>query len=215
MAARKRSYQQLKKRIVASIRKNTTKLRKVLGKTKTKLRSVVESVFNTVSEKASYIKMKAYGKCLRVFKIAKVSINKNIPLRSKKPVGECAICYAPLEEADQIPNMCHGQLFHKACMQTAVAHGTNDCPLCRTKLGPRILHEPFRKTLLLHTVQCEQNSCTDECNQLKQLFQHIRVCRFAEGCRPCEKVEVQLHQHHLECMDLFCKVPMCFFPWNR
>ena len=218
MAAKKRSFQQLKKRILRSIRKHTTKLHRVLRKTKTKLRSVVKSVserFHTLIERASFFRIKLFGRCTRLVKIAKVSINKNIPLRSKSPAGECVICYAPLEEADQIQEMCHGQLFHHACLQTAIAHGTRDCPLCRTRLCPRILHENFRKTLLLHTVKCDQKNCTDECNQLKQLFRHIRVCLFSDGCMPCEKMAVQLHQHHIECTDLFCRVPMCFFPWNR
>jgi len=132
-----------------------------------------------------------------------------------KPAEQCAICYEALEDKDKVRKMCH-TVFHEACLQTAITNGFRTCPLCRTHIPDAILTQQFRKKVLVHASSCQNKKCDfAECAEMKGLFRHVRQCGFANGCVVCNKMALQLNYHHNECFELFCNVPMCFFPWNR
>ena len=164
-----------------------------------------------------FCKLKSQQKVLRLSKIIKVSINEKLEVLSKPTVslGQCAICYEELRDKDRVQRMCH-ENFHDECLQTAVKGGLRTCPLCRAPIPTRIVTQEFRKTLLLHTANCRESPCIrQDCRELKLLFGHVKRCRFKFGCTLCIKMGLHLKHHHHECVDFFCKVPMCFFPWNK
>ena len=175
---------------------------------------VSSSVTNT-TKYVRYCKLKGQQKVLRLSKILKLSINEKMQVLSKPTVSQCAICYEALQDKDKVQKMCHDS-FHDECLQTAVKSGLHTCPLCRAPIPVRIVTQEFRKTLLLHTANCREGRCgRQDCGELKLLFGHVKRCRFKSGCTLCIKMGLHLKYHHHECVDFFCKVPMCFFPWNK
>ena len=206
----------LKKKVVATFRKTKTKMKRVARNVNSFVSNKVEGMRNSLLyQKSKFCIIKSSQKVKRLAKIVSIRAADFVQLHFReKKEEECAICYAPLEEKDKVQKMCH-EVFHKECLQTAIDNGFRSCPLCRGNIPPHILTQRFRTDLLMHTATCRVPNCDkDECTNLKRLFVHVKKCGFSPGCVPCSRVAAQLKHHHNECEDLFCKVPMCFFPWN-
>ena len=182
-----------------------------------KTSSWLSQASNKVAGRLLYSYVKGGQRIKRFRKISLALFHKTIGRYDtfhRKKKESCVICFAPVETEDETKFKCHGNFLHKSCMQTAILHGIRTCPLCRSALPSRILSEDFR-VLLKHASCCRERECPAvDCTQMKILLTHVKECRFTRGCKQCINLAVQLHYHHSECMDLFCKVPMCFFPWK-
>jgi len=179
-----------------------------------KTSSWFSSASSRVIGRLLYSYVKGGQKIKRFKKITSTVLDKTISRTINMKAEPCVICFSPVQKEDETKHMCHGKLLHKSCMQTAILHGIRTCPLCRSSVPSRMLSEDFR-ILLKHASYCRDLECRAvDCTKMKELMLHAKECRFTRGCDYCQKLAVQLHYHHSECMDLFCKVPMCFFPWK-
>jgi hypothetical protein len=169
----------------------------------------------TISQVAHFVYLKSKERVRRLVKVSKVIWKKNTAPISRPTGNECAICLSSIWTNDETRDMCHGHVLHHDCTQLAITNGVRSCPLCRSTIPSKVLNHNFR-AVLKHTTTCREGQCDSvQCGQVKRILQHNRECKFARGCLLCKKLSVQLYHHHIECTDLFCKVPMCFFPWTH
>ena len=229
MAAKKRAYAKSKSKRPPKVaarpkcfesKKAGVMLRHAATLTGRFLRSAVNSFLNRTSAMvgiAKYVGIKGFQKMKRLVKIVWRTSRERYRslLENKTPSDCCAICYEPLFDKDKVQKMCH-TMFHNDCIQTAISNGFRRCPVCRGDIPFSLITQKFHKELLVHTSNCKTPSmCEDaDCRQLKLILKHVHRCGFGQGCLICTKMASQLHFHHEGCVDLFCKVPMCFFPWK-
>jgi len=172
----------------------------------------ITTMARSVSKQILFVGLKTIQKVKRIRKIVRKYFCAIRPPNKKKE--NCAICLCTIQDSDPIPFMCHGHVLHAECMQSAILNGIHTCPLCRAAVPSGMMHQEFRK-LLKHTAYCERTACdVEDCHKMKLLLCHVKECRFKRGCTPCRRLALQLYHHHNECFDLFCRVPMCFFPWK-
>ena len=210
-------------KVLCTLRKCKTnvvrKFKKFVNGSAIVLKETVSNVrkrWKLVSERTYFCYLKSGQKVRRFVKIAKQGYTKAIFFRPVQLIcEECVICLTVVKEEDTVRDMCHGRLLHHECIQTAITNGIRSCPLCRCAIPRKVVQHKFRE-LLKHTSTCCQHRCdVQDCDQLKRILEHSKECKFARGCHLCKKLATQLYYHHVDCNDLFCKVPMCFFPWKR